>query len=133
VVAEEAGHGQQEDLVDSGGEVQAADCTDWVAFVDDDDTLHHMYVEWLAAEVQRMNKVAAAGDATGPGGGMDVVLFRMLMPYGQVIPCIANRGEIKAADVGISFAFRSALLQHGEPPAVTDQGAVTRVRASYGY
>lgn len=62
----------------------------WVGFVDDDDTLHESYVEWLTEY------------------DCDIVVFKMKYHNGSVIP---NTDELKAGSVGISFAVKSKLIK----------------------
>ena len=64
--------------------------TEWVAFLDDDDTLHSDYVETL------LNKYKDS----------DCVIFKMQMPNKQVVP---SYPEIALGNVGISFAFKRNL------------------------
>jgi hypothetical protein len=60
---------------------------EWCGFVDDDDRLDEHYVEWLRQE----------------GDGHDLVVFRMMMPDGSVLP---SGSAILPCQVGISFSIR---------------------------
>ena len=64
--------------------------TEWIAFLDDDDTIHPEYVETL------LNKYKDS----------DCVIFKMQMPNKKIIP---THPEISRANVGISFAIKSSL------------------------
>jgi len=64
--------------------------TEWIAFLDDDDTLHPEYVETL------LNKYKES----------DCVIFKMQMPNKKIIP---THPEISRANVGISFAYKRNL------------------------
>lgn len=64
--------------------------TEWIAFLDDDDTIHPEYVETL------INKYYDS----------DCVIFKMQMPNGNVLPAVP---QIERANVGISFAFKRSL------------------------
>jgi hypothetical protein len=77
--------------------------TQWVAFVDDDDTLAPEYVEWLIEE-HKLDR------------SLDVIIFRMH----QLNPDIADRVLPPNTDmtfhpgrVGISFAMRANLFREG--------------------
>jgi glycosyltransferase involved in cell wall biosynthesis len=70
----------------------------WVAFVDDDDTLHPRYVQTLHDYVVKLPD-------------LDAVIFRM-SAGNETHPVILPKPEasdIKLAQVGISFAMRSSL------------------------
>ena len=76
--------------------------TDWVAFVDDDDTLKPEYVQYLLAQSAEYPKV-------------DAVLFRMCQYFPEfdnfrLIPD-KNTEDLVINDVGISFAVRRELCQ----------------------
>lgn len=63
-------------------------CGDWLAFVDDDDSVDPHYLEWLREE----------------GADQDLVIFRMRCgPGGHVLPPDTN---LHPGYVGISFALR---------------------------
>lgn len=65
--------------------------TEWIGFLDDDDQLDKDYVKTLKKYAD-----------------FDLVIFKMLMPNGKVIP---SGDQIKINDVGISFAYRSKFKQ----------------------
>lgn len=73
----------------------------YVAFLDDDDTLHQDYVRWLREE-------AAACGSREP----DVVVFRM-WDGTRVLPPVQST-DFRMCEVGISFAVRRSLLGDGE-------------------
>lgn len=66
--------------------------SEWVAFLDDDDTIAPEYVEWLKQEA----------------GKNDVVIFRQTLPLDMQIDdaIIPARPEIIWGNVGISYAIR---------------------------
>lgn len=64
--------------------------TEWIAFLDDDDTIHPEYVETL------LNKYKDS----------DCVIFKMQMPNKKIIP---TNPKISRANVGISFAYKRSL------------------------
>ena len=80
--------------------------TEWIAFVDDDDTLAHNYVETLYQE-----------SAAEPS--VDVIIFRMTH-YGGVVPFLST-DTFYLGSVGISFAMRLSVFQAGIE-FVTDEG-----------
>ena len=76
---------------------------EWVAFVDDDDTISPYYVEWLEdgllEEKKRHEK------------RVDLVLFRMRrMGRSPVLPPFSDGGRAHKNRVGISFAVRRNLF-----------------------
>ena len=71
----------------------------WIGFVDDDDQLDFAYVHALRNEVLLDSSV-------------DLVVFRMIWPDGRVIPTHGSL-DIRAADVGISFAMKKELFDTG--------------------
>jgi len=66
--------------------------TDWVGFLDDDDTVAANYVSALVNEITH-------------GGGVDAVVFRMRDADGKVLPPPQDT-DFKKGQVGISFALR---------------------------
>jgi glycosyltransferase involved in cell wall biosynthesis len=79
--------------------------TEWVAFLDDDDTLSPRYVEWLRAEIRR-SPVA------------DAIVFRMRTdktgPRHKVLPP-PHATDFSVGYVGISFAARRVPRFFGAP------------------
>ena len=75
---------------------------EWLAFVDDDDTVNPCFTEWLKRGVNK------AIQDSGEGNGPDLVLFRM-QKDGIVIPAL-NSHEIVRGLAGISFAMRRELF-----------------------
>jgi glycosyltransferase involved in cell wall biosynthesis len=67
--------------------------TEWIAFLDDDDTLNENYVDWLSLYISK---------------GYEMVLFRMKTIKGKIIPSITNN-DIIINDAGISFAYKKSL------------------------
>ena len=72
--------------------------TEWVAFLDDDDTLSPRYVEMLAAEL-----FLAAG---APDPQPDAVVFRMMIDAGGGVLPPPGAADFFECGVGISFAAR---------------------------
>ena len=90
--------------------------TEWIAFVDDDDTLAHNYVETFYQE-----------SATEPT--IDVIIFRMTH-YGGVVPFIFT-DTFYTGSVGISFAMRLHIFQSGIefiPGGTEDYCILNRIR-----
>ena len=84
---------------------------DWVAFLDDDDTVSQHYVEWLEECLQ----VEEEQDARK----VDLVLFRMTMHYRslnetRILPPFSHHGKAYNSHVGISFAVRRELFTSKE-------------------
>jgi hypothetical protein len=75
---------------------------EWLAFVDDDDTLATCYIDALQSEV-----------AATPG--VNVVVFRMITPSNVTIPPphFDANNAITFGYVGISFAFKRELFTQG--------------------
>lgn len=65
---------------------------EWTAFLDDDDRLDEHYVQWLREESL----------------GMDVVIFRMKMSDGSILP---PSRELVCGLVGISFAILTSFRE----------------------
>jgi len=72
--------------------------TPWIGFLDDDDTLHKNYNEYLIQEIEQTPNV-------------DLVLFRMVENY-SIIPSIFTR-DIKEGNIGISFCVKTSLIREG--------------------
>jgi glycosyltransferase involved in cell wall biosynthesis len=66
--------------------------TEWIGFVDDDDILTPNYIECFNRD--KINT--------------DVVLFRMKMPDGKIIP-VPGDTEFKFGEVGISFCYKRTI------------------------
>lgn len=66
--------------------------TEWIGFVDDDDTLTPNYIECFNHDKSNS----------------DVVLFRMKMPDGTILP-VPGDTEFKFGEVGISFCYKRTL------------------------
>jgi hypothetical protein len=84
--------------------------SDWVAFVDDDDTVVPSYVEHLLQAIRQQPSV-------------DVVVFRMRDASGNILPPVEHQMELGACNVGISFAVRRELFVRSEDPVVFVPGA----------
>lgn len=67
--------------------------TEWIAFLDDDDTLNENYVDWLYNYIEK---------------GYEMVLFRMITHDGKIIPSMTNNNIIMN-NAGISFAYKKSL------------------------
>jgi len=70
--------------------------TEWVAFLDDDDTLAHTYIETLYNEIYLCHNV-------------DAVIFRMLHPEYGILPKISST-HFQKYEVGISFAIKRCIF-----------------------
>jgi glycosyltransferase involved in cell wall biosynthesis len=65
--------------------------TEWIGFLDDDDTLHPDYVNTLYEKYSNY----------------DFVIWRMVLNDGRVIPGHNNNNNIIFGDVGISFCYKN--------------------------
>ena len=81
----------------------------WIAFVDDDDTVSPYYVEYLAQISSQQSSSSSSASTSIP----DIVLFRMqdVRPakqfwYHGILPPLAHGPVASVAAVGISFAVR---------------------------
>jgi glycosyltransferase involved in cell wall biosynthesis len=76
--------------------------TEWIAFVDDDDTIASNYVETLYNEIQEFNNV-------------DVVIFRMSYDFNKelIYPPLNESYNFYSGNVGISFAMKKTLFDLG--------------------
>jgi glycosyltransferase involved in cell wall biosynthesis len=72
--------------------------TEWVAFVDDDDGIKNNYVDIFLHEVLNYTN--------------DVIIFRMLSPYWDVLPK-NNSDNFYISGVGISFACKKQIFDSG--------------------
>ena len=66
--------------------------TEWIGFVDDDDTLNPQYIDYLLNLHDEL----------------DVLIFRMVYEDGKVLPKHGDR-DFKESEVGISFCLRREL------------------------
>lgn len=73
--------------------------TEWIAFLDDDDTLAHTYLETLYNEIHLCYNV-------------NVVIFRMLHPEYGILPKISSV-HFQKYEVGISFAMKKSVFDSG--------------------
>ena len=71
---------------------------DWVAFIDDDDSLSPSYIE-LLQEGRQLHE------------DMDIFIFRMLLGAGRIIPPYRHGLVAAINNVGISFAVRKDLFE----------------------
>jgi len=71
--------------------------TEWVGFVDDDDTLSKNYVEYLIRDTQHHNMV-------------DVIIFRMRGKHGHILPS-SDDDNFYVGRVGISFAIKTTFYK----------------------
>jgi glycosyltransferase involved in cell wall biosynthesis len=110
----------------------AFDAAQWFAFLDDDDRLDEHYVEWIKEE----------------GGAVDVVVFRMKFPDGNIVPPMSTTtpDQLQLGATGISFAIRATFqksqnlqftAEYGEDWAFIkncrDAGARIKVSERVGY
>ena len=72
--------------------------TEWIAFLDDDDTLAHTYLETLFNEINLCYNV-------------DVVIFRMTHPEYGILPKVSST-HFHQYEVGISFAMKRNIFSH---------------------
>jgi glycosyltransferase involved in cell wall biosynthesis len=76
--------------------------TEWIAFVDDDDTIASNYVETLYNEIQEFNNI-------------DVIIFRMSYELNkdQILPPLNTINQFYFGAVGISFSMKKNLYDLG--------------------
>lgn len=93
---------------------------EWIAFVDDDDTISPCYVEWLKRGLQKLEKEYNNNNNNVMGGGSqaqqmpEVIVFRMYLPVlRKDVPFRKGRSKnvIQLNNVGISFAVKSELMK----------------------
>ena len=80
--------------------------SEWIAFLDDDDSISDDYVETFIIEINKYSP--------------DVILFRMAFAFKMefandyVVPPLQSiRGDIRAGHVGISFALKRQIFNDG--------------------
>jgi len=73
--------------------------TDWIAFLDDDDTIASNYVETFYNEIQEFNNI-------------DVVIFRMVYKCNTILPVLYET-NIRCGYIGISFAMKKSIFDSG--------------------
>jgi glycosyltransferase involved in cell wall biosynthesis len=94
--------------------------TEWISFVDDDDTLSENYVKWLNEEIIQHPE-------------SDVILFRYQHTHGMVIPPF-ELNEIVLNNVGISFSMKKKLFNDGYkfvPSYCEDYELLSRIKNVY--
>lgn len=74
--------------------------TEWIGFVDDDDTLSPNYVENLIKEINEF-------------GPIDIIIFRMYNQERNNILPMLETDDIYEAQVGISFSVKKKLFDEG--------------------
>ena len=72
--------------------------TEWIAFVDDDDTISYDYVETFIKEIEEYNNI-------------DVIIFRMQYED-RIIPKLKT-DNFYLCDVGISFVIKKYIYENG--------------------
>ena len=82
--------------------IQKHAVSEWVAFVDDDDTLSPYYVEYLN------QGIAASTKRDLPSS--DIIIFRMQDPQERLFPPLRHGVVAKMYSVGISFAVQRNLF-----------------------
>ena len=73
--------------------------TEWIAFLDDDDTIANDYIETFNNELIKYDDI-------------DVLIFRMIDDNGRIIPKI-DADNFYLCDVGISFIIRKEIFDDG--------------------
>lgn len=74
--------------------------TEWIGFVDDDDTLSPNYVEQLIKETNQFNTI-------------DIIIFRMFNQENNTILPQLETDNFYEAQVGISFAIKKKIFDQG--------------------
>jgi len=89
--------------------------TEWIGFVDDDDTLTPNYVECFNWEKQNA----------------DAILFRMKTPDGKILP-VPGDTEFKFMEVGISFCYKRTIAINRKIMFDNVEGVVPGVCEDWG-
>ena len=76
----------------------------WIGFIDDDDSVHHKYVELLYKKYSEY----------------DFILFRMEVPRVGIVPPLSIENEILCGKVGISFCNSNKLSDNRFEPFSTE-------------
>lgn len=98
--------------------------TEWVGFVDDDDTIEPNYIDCLKQEINK-------------NPNLDCVVFRMRNPNGTFTPhpSVKTAYDIKRNFVGISFCCKKKIFDDGlkfNPCGVEDFDLINDIRSN-GY
>ena len=78
--------------------IKRCENTEWIGFLDDDDTLSSDYIEKLKLEINLNNKI-------------DVCIFRMGYENGYILPTMYDK-NINRNKVGISFAIKKNITEY---------------------
>lgn len=78
--------------------IKKCENTEWIGFLDDDDTLSNDYIEKLKLEINLNNKI-------------DVCIFRMGYENGYILPTMYDK-NINRNKVGISFAIKKNIIEY---------------------
>jgi glycosyltransferase involved in cell wall biosynthesis len=91
--------------------------TEWVAFVDDDDTLANNYVETFYNELLEIEEKQ-----------IDVIIFRMYHPY--IVYPLLETDNFYCCNVGISFAMKTRIYDDIQfiPSSMEDYLLLDRIR-----
>lgn len=93
--------------------------TEWIGFVDDDDTLSNTYVDKFYAEIEQ------TPDAS-------TIIFRMLESDGKTVLPRPNHKDFYVNEVGISFAMKKSLFTEGFsfiPSSTEDYALLDKIRS----
>jgi glycosyltransferase involved in cell wall biosynthesis len=94
--------------------------TEWISFVDDDDTISENYVNWLQEESADNKEI-------------DVIVFRMQYENGRILPPVDSNAIIQNS-VGISFSMKKQLFDNGYqfiPCGYEDYELLSRIKNVY--
>ena len=92
--------------------------TEWIGFVDDDDTLTDDYVSKLKEEL--MSNIQ-----------YDCIIFRMIYKNGIILPELNNNNFPEEDHVGISFCYKKELFDNGLcfiPSRIEDYELLTKIK-----
>jgi hypothetical protein len=73
--------------------------TEYIGFLDDDDTLHPNYIDYLKKEELKFQ--------------FDIIIFRMMYKNFNIIPHLLTK-KIEKKNVGISFAFKYEIIKNNK-------------------
>eukprot|EP00977_Amphora_coffeiformis_P012134 scaffold2992_cov214-Amphora_coffeaeformis.AAC.16 len=99
---------------------------DWVAFVDDDDTLTPYYIDYLQQGLQQLSS-SSSQQRQHQSSSADILIFRMKLNslqeewYKGILPPLPHGPVSSLLTVGISFAVRRSVVSNRTNGAATPE------------